>query len=180
MPQGGQGFRCKCPQHPSAGSAGLGELARIFPTFSIAHGTTMSHWFLAPGQDFQHPHVQISAHTAAKCRGKLLWATKGQISGSGCCFPASCAHTGMQGCGEPLRPPKPKSVFPEHIWLQDSSCPGSGLPCSCHKVPILFSLQASLMACRGAVSDGGTSAHISEEKPHHTGFSPSSLEQRAL
>lgn len=176
MPQGGQGFSCKCPQCPSAGSTGLGGLTRVFPMFGIAHRATMSHWFLAPGRDFQHPHVQISACAAAKCRVKLSWATRGQISASGCWFPTSCAHTGVQGCGEALRPPKPKPVFPEYIWLQDSSYPSSSLPYSCHQFPILFSFQA----CRGAVSDGGMSAHIPEEKSRHTGFSPSSLEQRAL
>lgn len=36
------------------------------------------------------------------------------------------------------------------------------------------------MACGGVVSDGGVSAHTSEKKPHHTSFSPDSLEPPTL
>lgn len=179
--------RGKCPKEVRASAANapnvpvLAELdgedwpGSTLPRFGIAHRATSSHWFLTPVQGFQHPHVQSSAHVAAKFRVMLLLATRGQIPGSGCWSPTSCAHPGVQGCEEPLPPPKPKPVSPEDVWLQGSSCPGSGLPCPCHLLPILRPLQASLMAYGGVVPDGGMSAHIPEEKPRHAGFSPGSL-----
>lgn len=184
--------RGKCPKEVRASAANapdvpvLAELdgedcpGGTLPRFGIAHRATSSHWFLTPVQGFQHPHVQSSAHVAAKFRVKLLLATRGQISGSGCCSPTSCAHPGVQGCEEPLPPPKPKPVSPEDVWLQGSSCPGSGLPRPCHLLPILRPLQASLVAYSGLVPEGGMSTHSPEEKPRHAGFSPGSLGDTAL
>ena len=116
-------LRGRCPKEVTALAANAPEVpvlaaldgedwpGRTFPVLSIVHRATSSHRFLTPGQGFEHPHVQSSAHAAAKFGVKLPSATRGQTSGSGCCTPTSCTHRGA-GLWGTSSPPKPKPVSP--------------------------------------------------------------------